>query len=338
MVKYSIPFNGDLGLVKDAFKTAMVGEVYFAGTGRNDTGNHWSGARSRAISGKTLGTLLRLCRRHGVKSNLLCNSATLFFSDLSRTFDYIRSLGHVDAITVADPFAVSAFVKEFPDKDIQASIIMNLDSSHKVEKVLGLGLGTVNVPGRFNRDISGLKSLSRLKAFYPNFKIKLLANYDCFFDCPFSTWHYMLGTYKSVFGDWESLVRRNRVYPCADECAFDSGPVEWIKKPFIRPEDVEYYERNNCADIFKLVFRSDRSEVLKQVYDAYFSGRFDGDLFEIVNTHGTSGIYCDNTKFPPDFVKFVTTCNKECIGCDYCQKVAGSVAGNRLNADLSKKI
>ena len=83
MVKYSIPFNGDLGLVKDALKTKMVGEVYFAGNGRNDTGNHWSGAISKSISGKTLGTLLRLCRRHGVKSNLLCNSATLFFSDLT---------------------------------------------------------------------------------------------------------------------------------------------------------------------------------------------------------------------------------------------------------------
>ncbi len=269
-VPYSIPFNGDLKLTEEALETGNVAEVYFAGPRDEDLSSYHVRNRGRPTTSGKIGSLIRLCRKYGAKTNLLCNQATLFFADIKKLLDSIRLLPDIDAITVADPVAISTLKREFPDKDIQASIIMDLDSFCKVKQALESGAGGVTVAAKLNRDISVLKSLKGLKKIYPDFRIRLIANYDCAYDCMFMNWHYMLGVFRAELPDAEGLRRRSGIYPggrCLSPCL---QTARFIRFPFIRPQDTLYYEKNNCVDAFKLIYRDNDSGKLRQIYRAYF--------------------------------------------------------------------
>ncbi|MFA5141249.1 MAG: U32 family peptidase [Elusimicrobiota bacterium] len=258
MVLFSIPFNGDLGLVEDALSTGKVAEVYFAGPGRGDA----SSAHARKVVERgVLLKLLSLCRRSKVRTNLLCNSFTLAFERLPSVFRLIRSLPCVDAVTVADPFALPAFRKAFPKKELQASVIMALDSVEKVEAALRLGATSVCLATRLNRDAQALEAVKRLKRRFPGFKVKLLANHTCRAECVFSAWHYL----SYALQDRVRFEQRQCFCPATTR-------KELADVPFIRPEDVASYARKGWADMFKLAYRNSDSDVLRRVYDAYFGG------------------------------------------------------------------
>ncbi|MBI5883374.1 MAG: hypothetical protein HZB91_09760 [Elusimicrobia bacterium] len=188
--RYAIPFNGDSRLLEEALRSGQVSEVYFAGPSES---NQSHCPDLKGADRKTLGRMIALCRAHRARVNLLCNAWTLFFRDLEAGFKFIRSVPGIDAVTLADPLAISTFREELPDTEIQASIIMNLNSYEKLETALKAGIGTATLPLRFNRDADFLVRVRGLKERYPRFKIKLIANHHCKSECLFGPWHYMLG-------------------------------------------------------------------------------------------------------------------------------------------------
>ncbi len=329
---YAIPFNGDLHLVETALKTGFVSEVYFAAGRKDDLiNNHYGGKEGGALPSAKIRKLMALCRKYGAKTNLLCNAPSLVFADGKKLFKYIHALRNLDAITISDPITIKTFKKEFPSKDIQASLIMNLDSYVKVKQALRLGVGTITLPGRFTRDIKALKEINRLKREFPYFRVKLIANISCFLDCLFLPEHYMFGLFSSLIKRNGNLEPKNTLYP--KTICHSRKPAEFIAAPFIRPEDVNYYRKKNIVDTFKLVYRNQASSNLRVIYEAYFNGRFKGNLFKLMQIRTKpddgrhkkkdSGIFsCDNGRFPKDFVKVVTSCDKKCEKCDYCDEIA----------------
>jgi len=107
---------------------------------------------------------------------------------------------------------------------------------------------------------------------------------------------------------------------------------EVIKSPFIRPEDLSFYEKNNVVDIFKIAGRQISGKALFTIVDAYMKRSYTGSLIDLMGT-GVMGnffpIYMysgiDNSRFPKDFVNAVTMCNKFCAGCGYCADIAKRV-------------
>jgi len=228
------------------------------------------------------------------------------------------------------------FKREFPEKDIQASLIMNLDNYTKIKQALLLGIGTITLPGRFSRDMRALDTINSLKRDFPDFRIKLIANISCFLDCLFLPAHYMLGLFSSLMEKDDKLKKANTMYP--ETICRPRKPSEFISAPFIRPEDINYYSKT--VDAFKLVYRNQSSSALKIIYNAYFKGKFTGNLFKLLQVRtkpddaerrkeDSGFFYCDNTKFPKDFVKTVASCDKNCEKCDYCGKIA-KITGVRL--------
>ena len=142
-------------------------------------------------------------------------------------FRLVRSLPGVDAVTVSDPFALPAFRKAFPRKEIQASVIMGLDSVQKVETALRLGATSVCLSTRLNRDVRALEAVKGLKRRFPGFKVKLLANHDCRSECLFSPWHYL------------SYALQGRVRFEQRQCFCPATTREELAEVlFIRPEDI----------------------------------------------------------------------------------------------------
>jgi len=327
---FSIPFNGDLALAGSALASGKVSEVYFSPWSRHQRAANYFGASEKAeAGGAVFRKLYTLSRKHGARLNLLCNSPVMRFGELDSIFKKIRALGVPDAITLADPLAVRPFKEAFPDTELQASFIMNLDSPAKIARALALGLGAVTLPAALNRDGRALEELRRLKRRWPAFRVKLMANMDCFAGCLFVHSHYTHGALLAEGGEIEDEENGP-----ARLCHMSYGsPADFIRVPFIRPEDTAFYARRGWCDEFKLIYRAFPSSVLRQVYRAYFSGRHAGNLFEIVpsknaayeNARGGGrgpALYCDNRSFPRGFAAKVCACSKNCDSCGYCGRTA----------------
>jgi len=279
---FSIPFNGNMKLLSSALGSGKIDEVYFSAWHKkylvcNNYGGREGGeARLGAAEFKEL---ISLCRKHKAGVNLLCNSPSLYFTDLEKLFSEIKSLDGITAVTVSDPLAAEKFVGEFPGLDVQASFIMNLDKISKLRQALEKGIGTVVLPSCFYRNVKMLEEAAALKKIFPRFRIKLIANLDCAADCFYLPWHYMLGLIRNLPSPGKDLgLYSDRL------CFRKFSPADFIRIPFIRPEDIDFYFRNGLSDGFKLIYRSSSSAMLEKVYAAYFAGSYDGNLFDIFPT------------------------------------------------------
>lgn len=338
-VRFSIPFNGSLPLAERAISSGKVSEIYFSPWPRNlRAANYFGGSEKDRADRGALRRLYALCRDNGVRLNLLCNSPLFDFGRLERIVADIRRLGVPDSLTLADPMAILPFRKAFPGAEIQASTIMNLDNRAKIARALELGVGAVTLPPALNRDGAALEGLRRLKNKFPRFRVKLIANNDCFSDCVFTHSHYSHGAIsgeKEVEGDPEDGPTR--------QCHMSyRSPADFIRVPFIRPEDAAWYAGRGWCDEFKLIYRGFPDTALEKIFSAYFSGRLDGNLFGVVPSkdpayeaaRGTAKkaprLYCSNPAFPAGFVRKITSCSKDCAACSYCGTVARRT-GCRVN-------
>src|SRR5208282_1367413 len=66
---------------------------------------------------------------------------------------------------------------------------------------------------------------------------------------------------------------------------FLSEPVEFLRSPFIRPEDVSVY-RQSGMDILKLSDRTESTEFLLKTARAYAAEKYDGNLFDLIFRSG----------------------------------------------------
>lgn len=145
-------------------------------------------------------------------------------------------------------------------------------------------MNVVNIPLDLNRNAKELGKIAGLKRRYPRFRIKLLANYICFYGCPFMQFHYFLSKIKEVFKPKEGRSRdfeRCMLYPFNLE-----DLEELIRRPFIRPEDISFYKENGYAYIFKLCFRTNETPVLRKTVFSYLKESYDENLLDIITNHG----------------------------------------------------
>jgi collagenase-like PrtC family protease len=123
-----------------------------------------------------------------------------------------------------------------------------------------------------------------------------------------------------------------------------SDPVEFIRAPWIRPEDVGAYEEIGI-DCFKIAERSQETSWILRAANAYASRKYDGDLLDIINFPEGLYRFILSQQFPqrdlPDRLKPVidnrkldgfleffreNTCrDRSCDDCGYCERVAEKV-------------
>lgn len=101
-----------------------------------------------------------------------------------------------------------------------------------------------------------------------------------------------------------------RVYANIAQSAWDSLPA--VKKFFIRPEDIRYYE--NYVD-GGIEFKTPTFVAQEVVYDAYERGYWFGNLSEIIIGLGTS---LDSRRLPTTFGLLRAECHKRCLSGSSC--------------------
>lgn len=311
---------------------------------------------------------VRKVRNANIKFNYLLNGACLANNEQDsiwqkkfRNFlDYLRDIG-VNALTVSNPFILQIIKKYYDCFSVRVSTFACIDSYEKAKFWEELGADYICVDFvKSNRNFEVLKYMVKnLK----HAKIELLMTNSCLKDCPY------IHTHTASLSHASNLIsNENKKY--SDWCLYSCQEYElnhleeYIKSPWIRPEDVKEYEKIGIEH-FKITERDfPTKEILKRV-KAYTDRKYDGNLLDLIQGHGWTNheiqesnlefdtnlnsekeilqeicrvrglgcerefpqhIYIDNKKLD-GFINFFKQgkCKGNCIECNYCKGISKKV-------------
>lgn len=362
-MKISLATNFDDNLI-DLISDYPVYEIYgklkndFIGGGRPDN-------TLMNIEKEKFENHVKKVRSAGIKFNYLLNGSCLsnkeqdvdWQNNFKEFLNYLKDVG-VNALTVSNPYILQFIKKYFPqDFTIRISTFACIDSYEKAKYWEDMGADYICVDFvKINRNFDVLKYMvDNLKKS----KIEVLVTNSCLKNCPMIHTHTNALAHASTksadsidYEDWSLFYCQKKELENLEE---------YIKSPWVRPEDIKYYEKIGIEH-FKITERDfPTSELVKRV-KAYTERKYEGNLLDLIQGHGCytkndlsfkknkvsarkeiyneikrvrglgqpreceRHIYIDNKKldgFIDFFVK--NKCTNKCSKCNYCKKVAEHV-------------
>ena len=335
-LEFSVPYNNDPETLTELLKLNRLGknrirEVYLAGPQQYSG----SGRISPEINIDEFTKIVDEIHNEGIRVNLVLNS-TCEGSDwyspqiLNLTMEYLRqahSQHGVEAITIANPLYITEVRKRFPDLEICASVLGDIDCVQKAIIYKKAGANVITPDVNINRDLTLLKRIKQAT----NTELKLMVNEGCLYRCAFRKFHFNYISHKSRQTDKTAKVKaEDNVFSlnCIQVSKNDYSQI--LKSGWIRPEDARKY--SEISGFFKIVGRtSSRSMVLRST-EAYLQESWDGDLLELMAGNlyslGMSYlIHLDNKSLDTlRFFETVTSCNNDCTQCVYCEELVTKLA------------
>jgi collagenase-like PrtC family protease len=333
-LSYSIPYNSDPATLAEVCKLKHLGsnsivEVYLSGP----QANAGSGRIVPEMDQAGFALVVNRIHQAGLRANLVLNStcegsAWYARKTVEATLGYIgqahEELG-VEAVTLANPLYISRVKERFPELEVCASVLGNIDCVQRAVIYRQAGADVITPDANINRNLGLLAEIKEATGA----RLKLLANEGCLYKCPFRQFHF----------NAKSHVSREVSLPgldvsCADFFGAGTGVIgrdlsQLLRSPWIRPEDVRRY-----ADIttsFKLVCRSQGKGFVTRAARAYLQERWEGDLLDLVSGCAkrfsmNEGAYLGNPLLGMrGFFDRVTTCDNRCHRCGYCRELAGEL-------------
>ena len=362
-MKISLATNFDNNLI-DQIVEYPVYEVYgklkndFIGGGRPDN-------TLMDIEKERFESHVKKVRDAGIKFNYLLNGSCLSNNEqdvkwqnkFKKFLSYLSKVG-VNALTVTNPYILQ-FVKKYFKKEftVRVSTFACIDSYEKAKYWEDMGADYICVDFvKINRDFKNLKYIvDNLKTA----QIEVLVTNSCIKNCPMIYTHTNALSHassknnkKESYEDWSLFFCQKKELENLEE---------YIRSPWVRPEDIKYYE-DIGIEHFKITERDfPTSELVKRV-KAYTERKYEGNLLDLIQGHGCNSkknlsfkknkvstrkeiydeikrvrglgqqrecerhIYIDNKKLD-NFIEFFTNghCKNECSKCNYCKKIADKV-------------
>lgn len=277
----------------------------------------------------------------GIDFNYTFNAACLDNGDILRApleeilayVDELVSIG-VKRITVASPALMKAIHKRHPDLMITASAITHVDSVIKSRWLEELGVQTIVLDEDITRNIKRIHSI----ASHTDMDVEIIVNSKCTFNCLYRNFHY-----NSVCHDFP--MGSQPVFSYGGTCAAlrHNHPVEMIKALWIRPEDLEAYEKQGVT-VFKLIGRERLSDIdLLKMVEAYFAHSYEGNLIDLIFGFATTvkHLYLDNKSLDGFVDKFFhenVDCLSECTPdqCRHCYEYLEKALNNKDKFDFGE--
>jgi collagenase-like PrtC family protease len=288
--------------------------------------------------------------RHKMQFNYTANTTVLDGAEHSvaerqRLLRFIGSLADagVDHITLSIPYLIDQVKRFYPTVGVVASICCDIKSIGLVRRYAEMGVDRIVLPREINRSfptlLEILGALKRLRV-----KCELLCNSPCLLFCPDSGFHAVTSSLLSGGRQFARLDRQNQlcvsVYRCWDKRC--SSIDEYIKSPWIRPEDCNTYSSIG-VDIFKLDGRDKAPAYVQEVVTAYLRQRFLGNLLYLTAPYyaknrrqfneyrkkgwppGRAPLYLDNVRLNgflrPFACQQLDCLHRDCQECGYCTVV-----------------
>lgn len=229
---------------------------------------------------------VRLCHESGIAFNYLVNSACLGNQEFTRAgqknivnlLDWLYEI-NVDWVTVSIPYLVELVKSRYPRLKVKLGVFAAVDTPKKAQAYEELGVDCIALqPLMLNRDFDRLRAIRRTVKC----DLQLIVNSNCLLECPMTPYHNVGLSHSSQSGS-KGFFAEYCVLRCL--VAKLSDPVNYIKSPWIRPEDLHYYELAGISS-FKVLERDAPTDTLVRRCRAYYERKFSGNLLDLVQCYG----------------------------------------------------
>lgn len=362
-MKISLATNFDDRLI-DEIKDYPVYEIYgklkndYIGGGRPDN-------TLTDIDKENFERHVKKVRDAGIRFNYLLNGSCLsnneqdplWQEEFKKFLDYLKNVG-VNALTITNPYILMLVKKYYKDDfKVRISTFACIDSYTKAKYWEDLGADYLCVDFvKINRDFKALKYMvDNLK----HAKIEVLVTNSCLKNCPMIYTHTVGLSHASSMNNVTKSYEDWSLFYCQEKELRDIS--EYIKSPWIRPEDIKYYE-DIGIEHFKITERGFPTIELVKRVKAYVERTYDGNLLDLIQGHGVvesdslefkkrnvssreeiyneikrvrglgvkreceRHVYIDNKKLD-GFIKFFyeNKCSGNCNTCGYCKSISDKV-------------
>ncbi len=330
-IDFSVPYNGDPELLPELFKlnrlwNNSIREIFLCGP-KEFSG---SGRITPEVNSDEFAEIVNKIHKEGIRVNLVLNSTcegTEWYSSefVNSTMEYLKwvheELG-VEAITIANPLYVSKVREKFPNIEICASVLGDIDCVQRAVIYRKVGADIISPDVNINRDFGLLKDIKEATGA----KLKLLVNEGCLYKCPFRKFHFNVTSHAS-----REPGRFTGKVLFADFFGFGIQVIsedhsQLLKSCWIRPEDLREYGK--ITSYFKIVGRAQLKSFVIRAAKAYLEEKWNGDLLDIISGCSKrfslkAGAYLNNESLGEhNFFETVTSCNNKCDQCGYCKDLA----------------
>lgn len=270
-------------------------------------------------------TFIDYARERGIKFNYTVNASCIGNQESTRhgrkkIIEYLQWIDQIaDAVTLTIPLLIQ-IVKERFDLEIVVSTIAAVDCVRRVQFFEALGADRIVLDIRANRDFELLRGIRSAATC----NIELMVNNGCLLDCPYQYYHYNTGSHASH--EDEVFYIDYCVQKCFDHRMSDL--TEYIKMPWIRPEDLHHYQP--MTDWFKIAGREMSTEWVVNCAKAYANQRYEGNLLDLITMVLPSvnefaqimlppspTLYLDNRKLDRFLGHWLS--GHRCVNCEACQ-------------------
>jgi collagenase-like PrtC family protease len=333
-LEFSVPYNNDPETLAEIFKYKelngnRIREIYLSGP-QEFAG---SGRIAPEMNFEQFAGIVDRIHKEGIRVNLLLNSiceGSEWYSApvLKSTMDYLR-MAHenhgVESVTISNPLYIREVRKHFPNIEICASVLADIDCVSKAIIYRKAGADVLTPDVNINRNLGLLEKIRNATQA----EIKLMVNEGCLLHCPFRKFHFNYISHKSKDPGAQGKNAEDNVFSlnCIQLSRHD--PSQLLKSCWIRPEDARRYE--GITRYFKLVGRTSSKSMIVRSIEAYMKESWDGDLMELMAGNlysvGMSYFMHLNNKSLDEvhFFEHVSACDKECSECSYCAEVVGKL-------------
>jgi collagenase-like PrtC family protease len=195
----------------------------------------------------------------GIKFTYVMNATCLGNRELSENgrweilqrLEWLRGVGGA-AVVTANPYVMELARKNFPDLELQVSVLAAVDDPRKARFFRDLGADLIHIDPQINRDFGRLEAIRRAV----DCRLSVVVNEGCLLSCPIRQYHANMISHSV-----EGIERRYYVDYCYYRCSLarDVDVVEYVRAPWIRPEDIAEYESIGI-DLFKIAGREKMGE------------------------------------------------------------------------------
>lgn len=210
-----------------------------------------------------------------ITMNSTCGGAEWYGKEVtSRTVDFVRRMHEdhgVEAVTLANPFHISAVREACPEIEISASVLADIDCFSRAEVFAHAGANTITVDTSINRDLKLLEHMVSALGV----EVKLMVNEGCLNKCPYRKFHMNYISHVSCDSDMES---GDFSFACGDLVENDMSLI--FKSNWVRPEELRKYEK--VTRFFKVVGRDMLMSKVLRCAKAYMDESYDGNLLDIL--------------------------------------------------------
>ncbi len=291
------------------------------------------------IKRKDVETYIKACHDRGLEFSYLLNAHCLGnlqyskkgYGQLIELLEWIDQ-ARADAVTIGIPYLVDLVRKRFPHLKIKISTTARVNTVRKALQYEDMGVEEIIIDEHINREFKTLEAIR--KAVKCN--LELIVNNICLWQCPYNFEHVNHDGHASREGEEDQYCYLQYPgYLCLYRKLTD--PVELLKSPWIRPEDISHYEAIGY-DCFKITERFKRTPLLLENGRAYDLKYFIqpehvnimkiSELEKVFDLEVRELIQLDNKKLDGFIEHFKERdCNQiSCSSCRYCETFFEKVA------------